>query len=328
MTTLDCPTADQLPAVLHNDQLDLFHCNAFVGVSSTQQSGFEGGFRSAWMALDPAGPNCPGGKYLLDNAGQPKKDSNGKPIVNPDCQYAQLIRDDAYLVVVFVSDDDDCSVDLSYSLAAETADEQAALKALLPAEDWEMCQRLGDKNGSNVRLAEGRCLYVKGKQQDPAAYKCPSDCASNDAACLADAAAHVAANALVDKRFAVVSDFVPLFKSLKADPTKVIVAAISGDSPAVAYKDGVALTDGSGKPVFDEAQKQVDAAVYYKSLLRNLAGKQSPYVCSGANGEAGYGSRYIEMAKQFGATGYFANLCGDDFSGILKDLATFLATRQ
>ncbi len=320
-----------LPSVLHNDQLNMFHCIATVGAASSQQSGFEGGLRSAWMALDPAGPNCPGGLYTLDDNGVPQVDGAGKPVLNPNCQYAQLVRDDAYLVVVVVSDDDDCSVQLNLSLANGSPEEKAALKSLLPTEDWAICQRLGDAVGGNARLNEGNCLYVKSKQPDPTQYLCPSDCvagAANYDTCMAAAAVNVQKNRAVDARFAPVSDFVNRFKSLKSDPAHVIFAAISGDSDAQIYQDGKPQFDANGAPVPDEAQKIVDAAIYMKSLRRNIASNQSPYVCAGAKGESGYGSRYIEMANAFRENGIFANICsGADFSAPLNGIASTILKR-
>ena len=295
-----------LPTVLKNDQLNLFHCIATVGASSSQQSGFEGGLRSAWMAIDPAGPNCPGGPVIYDDDGNPQP--------NPNCQYAQLVRDDAYLVIVIVSDDDDCSVDLSLSLANSTDAEKTALKALLPTEDWNRCQWLGDAVGGNRALNEGNCLYVKSKKLTDAekdAYKCPSDCAPTDTACLAAAEVNVLANRSVDKRFAPVSDFVNRFKSLKTDPAHVIVAAISGDSSAN-----------------DVQQKSKDLAMYFKSLRRNQAAGQSPYVCAGLRGESGYGSRYVELVNAFGANGIFANICeGANFTDALKGISSTILKR-
>ncbi len=320
-----------LPAVLNNDQLNLFHCIATVGAASSQQSGFEGGLRSAWMALDPAGPNCPGGPYLLDDNGNPQVDGTGKPLPNPNCQFATLVRDDAYLVIVVVSDDDDCSVQLNLSLANGSPEEKAALKALLPTEDWGICQRLGDAVGGNARLNEGNCLYVKSKQPDPTKYLCPSDCiagAADYATCLAAAQVNVQKNRAVDPRFAPVSDFVNRFKSLKADPAHVIFAAISGDSEAQLYQDGKPQFDSTGAPVPDDAQKVVDAAIYMKSLRRNIASNQAPYVCAGAKGESGYGSRYIEMVNAFRENGIFANICsGSDFSAPLNGIASTILKR-
>ncbi len=318
--TKDCP--DVLPSVVKNDQLDLFHCIATVGASSSVQSGFEGGLRSAWIALDPAGANCPGGPSI--------DDGNGKSIKNPDCQFAQLVRDDAYLVIVVVSDDDDCSVDLKISLAYESPDEKIAVKAILPTEDWNSCQSKGDAVGGNRRVNEGNCLYTKSKQPIPADYKCPADCvvgAADYDACVAAAELNVQKNRAVDPRFAPVSDFVNRFRGLKSDQAKVIFAAITGDSPAQAFQGGKPQFDKAGSAVADDAQKVTDASAFYKALRHNISARQAPYVCAGRNGESGYGSRYIEMASGFGQNGMVANICNDDLSATLNDLATFLATR-
>lgn len=324
--TKDCGNKELAP-VLSNDKLEQFHCIATVGASSTQQSGFEGGLRSAWMAIDPAGPNCVGGPKVTDSTGKVVLDAEGKSSPNPNCQYAQLVRDDAYLVIVFVSDDDDCSVDLSLSLANETDDEKKALKQLLTLDDQNMCQRLGDAVGGNRRLNEGNCMYVKSKQTNPANYKCPVDCKADDAACLAEAEKNVQANRSVDKRFAPVSDFVNRFKSLKSDPAHVIVAAISGDSAAQAYKDGLPLFDSNGGSVADELQKVIDTDMYFKAARRNIAPGQSPYVCAGKKGESGYGSRYIELANAFRENGIFANICDGDFSGALSGISETILKR-
>jgi hypothetical protein len=326
--TADCPTADKLPAVLHDADLNLFHCIATVGVSSTPQAGFEGGLRSAWVALDPNGANCPGGQFVLDASGKQQIDATtGKPIANPACQYAQLVRPDATLVIVVVSDDDDCSVDLNLSLANETQDDKKALSELLPKEDWDRCQIFGDATGGNQRLNEGNCMYVKTKKAVPADYKCPADCQPSDAVCLAEAATHVAANRAVDKRFAAVSDFVNKFKGLKSDPAQVIFAAVSGDSRAQMYKDGKVVTDAAGKPVPDEAQKGIESAVYYWAKRQNIASKQTPRICQTTRTSSGYGSRYLDMVHAFGQNGYFGNICDDDLGATLVDFATYLAKK-
>ncbi len=320
-----------LPSVVKNDQLNLFHCISTVGASSTVQSGFEGGLRSAWTALDPAGPNCPGGVYLLDENGDKQKGDDGTWLKNPNCQFAQLVRDDAYLVIVVVSDDDDCSVDLKISLAYETPEEKAAVKAILPTEDWNSCQSKGDAVGGNRRLNEGNCLYIKSKQPNPADYKCPTDCIKGTPdydACVVAAELNVQKNRAVDPRFAPVSDFVNRFKSLKADPARVIFAAISGDSDAQIYQDGKPAFDKDGFAVPDDFQRIVDTSVYFKALRRNIAAKQAPYVCAGTKGESGYGSRYIEMVNAFRENGIFANICsGSDFSAPLNGIASTILKR-
>lgn len=296
--TQDCLNKE-LPKVLHQDQLDLFHCLATVGASSTQQSGFEGGLRSAWFALDPQGPNC------ADAA---------------NCQNTQLIRKDATLVLVFVSDDDDCSVALEYSLANDTPEYQKKQKELLPADDWSRCQVLGDATGSNVALNEGNCLYIKSKQADPSTYLCPTDCLEGDAVCAAAAAKNLEMTKVVDKRFGPVAEFAAKFASLKDKPDQVIVAAFSGDSPVADFKDGKI---GAVSP-----QVRVDRDKFYLSERVNLAPGQAPYICADSAGLTAYGSRYFQLAAAFGENGFAANLCANDLSTPLSQFAAFLAAKK
>lgn len=80
--TADCP--DTLPPVITNDNLDLFRCIASVGLAPGRPCyRYEQQFKSALLALDKNGRNAEQAKDFL--------------------------RDDAYLVVIFVSDEEDCS---------------------------------------------------------------------------------------------------------------------------------------------------------------------------------------------------------------------------
>lgn len=81
--TTDCPAT--VPAILDGSNLDLFACAATVGVNQeTSCFKYEQGLRAGMLALDPKGRNAAQAKAFL--------------------------RDDAYLVLIFVSDEDDCSV--------------------------------------------------------------------------------------------------------------------------------------------------------------------------------------------------------------------------
>lgn len=78
----ECP--DELPEFLTGDNIDLFPCIATVGVNQEKCLKFEQTIRSGFMALDKNGPQSEQAKRFL--------------------------RDDAYLVVVFVTDEEDCSI--------------------------------------------------------------------------------------------------------------------------------------------------------------------------------------------------------------------------
>lgn len=87
--TADCP--DTLPAVLTKDNIDLFRCNASVGVTQLNCLRYEQQLRSGLLAIDPTGRNADQAKSFL--------------------------RDDAYLVIIFVTDEEDCSVAEGRSIA-------------------------------------------------------------------------------------------------------------------------------------------------------------------------------------------------------------------
>jgi len=317
--TGDCPPPDLLPPVLDNKHLNLFHCNAMVGASQTQESSFEGGFRAAWMALDPNGPNC-------------QHDASGKPTAA--CQYKQLVRDGAYLIVVFVSNDDECSVNLNSSLDISTKalkdklyGNGADIVGWLPKDDMKKCQQLGDAVGGNEALNEGYCEYRKSK--DPSIL-CPSNCRGKTGAdwdaCMVPVRAMAVAKGFrrVDARFAPVSEFVNRFKSLKPDPSHVLVASITGDALPVA---ATATTD-EGKAAQVRDQQRWDQATYFRSLIRNVANGQSPYICAGAKGgTSGFGSRYIQLAQGFGANGLVESICGVDFAPALNSIADLILRR-
>ncbi|MBM4342164.1 MAG: hypothetical protein FJ100_02170 [Deltaproteobacteria bacterium] len=331
--TTGCPPAEKLPGVLKQTvaaevdlgdgvkkkgtQLDLFRCNATVGANQEPEALFEGGLRSAWIALDPNGPNCP-------------RDKNGKP--TGTCQYNDLVRQDAYLVIVMVSDDDDCSItfELDSYLGDITSDDQKALLLkLFPKELQRSCQGYNDRVAGNRDLLVGYCEYARFKDPVGKKRKCPAECenladkASQEYKdCTAEAEANIAAllkdnpqGQLRNWRFAAVSDFVNRFKSLKSDPARVIFATITGD----------ALKPSAPVPGWTVER---DRASYYRSVLRNTAGVQSVYICSGERGESGYGSRYIQVADAFGDNGLVANICeGADFSVALQNVADLILSR-
>ena len=80
--TADCPAA--VPPILTLDNIDLFKCLVSFSPEQSYGANMEQGLRAAWLALDPEGPN-------------------GE-------QSAGFLRPDAHLLVVFVSDEDDCTI--------------------------------------------------------------------------------------------------------------------------------------------------------------------------------------------------------------------------
>ena len=79
--TAGCPGG--VPPVLDGTNLDLFRCAVTVQINQGKCKKYEQGMSAALMALEPDGPNA--------------------------AQATGFLRDGAWLVVVFVSDEDDCS---------------------------------------------------------------------------------------------------------------------------------------------------------------------------------------------------------------------------
>ena len=305
--TADCPPAADIPPVLGTkkstiagkewNELDLFHCSATVRTAQSQESKFEGGLRSAWLALDPNGPNCP-------------KDATGAPTAA--CQNKQLLRDDAYLVIVVVSDDDDCSVNLQIPLENADVSKKNALDAILSLEVRESCQGFGDRLATNRWLNEGNCEFLKGKKASGVTF-CPCDCramaagSTQRADCEAQVLKDTPKFAKSDFRFATPGDLAWRFKSLKKNPNQVMFAAVTGLS-------------GAGLP--GKAAADGDATAFYKAQLKKAPG-HVPYICAGARGVAGFGSRYTQVAEAFGARGLVLNICkGEDFGGQLQQIGS------
>lgn len=99
-----CP--DTLPLYLDGSNLDLFRCSAQVGINQLSNCyRYEQGLVAGLMAIDPVGPNA--------------------------AQSEAFLRDDAYLVLIFISDEDDCSIAPGRSIGEEDYD----TCALLPTTD-------------------------------------------------------------------------------------------------------------------------------------------------------------------------------------------------
>jgi hypothetical protein len=228
--TVDCPS--DLPAVLTTNTLDLFKCIATAQPKQTGTAGFEQGLRCAWMALDPNGLHAE--------------------------QARGFLRDDAYLVLVFVSDEDDCSVAEAFHSVGDECEDDADCMGKLPGsckldvansmavgakvktctgtikkEYQDKCSLLGEYKGkkTNECIANANCAvcerdedcdegwYCKGKK------KCrPSSYHFSQYATYQDGYG-AQLNALGP-----VAEYYSRFRSLKSDPAKVLVAVVVGDA--------------------------------------------------------------------------------------------------
>ena len=119
--TTDCPA--ELPVWLTEESIEHFKCLALVS-NEPYSANLEQGMRAAWLALDPEGPNSE--------------------------QSAAFLRDDAYLLYVFVSDEEDCSIDEDFCAPNYRCDSEA---------EEAKC----DKTGGTCKL-DVAYSYVRGEE--------------------------------------------------------------------------------------------------------------------------------------------------------------------
>ena len=226
--TKDCPT--DLPAVLTNANLDLLRCLVAAEPEQSYQANIEQGFKTAWAALNPDGPF-------------------------PE-QATGFLRPEALLLVVFVSDEDDCSIDphsCSPNYTCDT-DKDCPMGAQCKT-DWyysqkkekkiklccgtikkdyyNVCSLLGEYKGAQHHACamdldcqdceeDDDCEYgwhcKQGKKCRPGFYS------------LTNIASYQSPPGTPLFSLSPVSEFYQNLKSLKSDPANVFVAAITGDA--------------------------------------------------------------------------------------------------
>ena len=262
--------------------IEQFPCLATVGANSGFNANLEQGLNAARFALDPNGPN----------AGQAK----------------DFLRSDAWLVLIFISDEDDCSLTTDCLLSGADGDwswndiDYIKENCLL-REQYPRCAQLGDVYGKgawklNTCSTDDQCTTteddqcckmlvgdecIKPAQDDPATEEDESETGH-----------------CTEPRFPPsegplepVSRMVNFFKSLKSDPARVLVASIVGDSQEI-----------------DPETREADIKAFHFSEANPGHYAPRTFICSSENGIADFGSRYIELAEGFGPNGIVANICG------------------
>ncbi|MBT9560453.1 MAG: hypothetical protein IV100_30795 [Myxococcales bacterium] len=212
------------PWLTNKTAKDYFKCVGVVGADQNINKNLEQGINAALWALSEA-------------KGAPNADQSRK-----------FLRDDAYLVVVMVSDEEDCS---TADCGIDPKDGKWKCGWSVRKEDFGKCGCLADsRNG-------GPLLPVS-----------------------------VAINQV---------------KALKADPGRVLVAAIVGDSQAT-----------------DPVQKDLERTLYAQSECGqcpnpadNHADRAKTYICQSGSGQADFGRRYAEFVSAFGSNGILTNICND-----------------
>ncbi|NOZ01193.1 MAG: hypothetical protein GXP54_04810 [Deltaproteobacteria bacterium] len=243
----------------------LFICMASVDVSQSLCGSQEQGLLAAWMALDKNGENA--------------------------AQAASFLRDDAFLLIIFVSDEDDCSSEYR-----------------IPSIEAGKCACKADTNGCTP---DGKCESNEKCFDGNGNLKCV-DGLNNPINCNSD-------KAIVACPLYPTSTFINRLKSLKPDPAQVVVATIVGD-----------VIPGSTTSPSMDADAIRERYYECKCDKIKYAGSQQyatlTYGCLSAQGKADIGNRYMQVAAGFGPRyGQTSNICDDQgLEGSLEKIANLV----
>ena len=363
--TESCPS--KLPKVLTMDTLHRFKCNAIVEPEQSYQANIEQGLKAAWLALDPDGPNA--------------------------VQVEGFLRDDAYLVIVFISDEDDCSIDGEFCSPNYTCDDDDDCPAGSKCKtDWYFSQ----KKQKKIKLCCGTvkkdyynvCSLLgdyKGKAHHSCAYDLSCDDCSTSDDCdygwhckqgqkcrpdiysLTNIASYQSPPGTPIFSLTPVAEYYSLFRSLKSDPAKVLVAVITGDgeplSPSKKKGEEPSLISdacldddkllmcqefkkakaSAGTPEECIADPSADGCEDYFAVklecirecyVASKGDSQSPtvakntYICESQFGKADFGARYVQLVDMFGPNGVMSNICSEDgIAPALESIAELVIKR-
>jgi hypothetical protein len=234
---------------------ELFRCMAIVGALQDPNPQLEQGLKTSVLALDVTGPNA--------------KQAQG------------FLRADAYQVIVYVSDEEDCSV--ADVIPPRFRDSNGNLQA----EYRQVCGLLGDTDGEGP-LGEdlSSSTWAPSSPRDPSG-KGPLE---------------------------PVSTYVNKLRSINPDPSRVLVAAIVGD--VVVAEQALPKCSIPGVPYCPDAKFESNDACVNDRVEQYIISKggQGPlarnsFVCESAVGKADWGGRYLELVRAFGKNGVTTNIC-------------------
>ena len=237
---------------------ELSGCMSVVGALQDKNPQLEQGLRTASLALDVHGPNADQAKGFL--------------------------RAGAYQLIVFLSDEDDCS-------ASEDMPPAYGHDGFLRTEFWGICSLLGDTDGLGP-LGEDLATsdLLPAWRRDPSG-KGP----------------------LVP-----VHTYVDALRGINADPSRVLVAAIVGGVmrtadglPAPASDPLAALKCPltAGQDLEECEAERIEA--FYRSKAGSGPLAKGSYICGGPQGLADYGGRYLQLVEAMGANGFAGIVCED-----------------
>ncbi|MGC6415922.1 MAG: hypothetical protein ACON3Z_02265 [Bradymonadia bacterium] len=311
--TADCQAlvdSGALKPVLRGEEIQsqqqleqIFRCMATLG---TGGSGVERGLEAMRLALSCNGPNAAQfGGCCIDNPDEP---NTGRKIYNPSCSpevmgfaEPEFLRPDALLVVIFVSDENDCS--------SPSDNPQESTR---PICKYNIVDQDGDgvPDGYNDRalcqgLGPAACYARDCGQYDPQACRdnrCSVDVNANPFYC-----AHYPSS-LTD-----VVDYARFLENLKANPLEqLVVATIVGQrgyteaGSEIYYRESVTPLAPMCVPVRSDTDVPANLAEIQSEQCcpgGRCEGNVQPSCYTPGNGIAYSGRRYLELAEAFGNNG-------------------------
>ncbi|MFH1531652.1 MAG: hypothetical protein ABIK09_13075 [Pseudomonadota bacterium] len=193
-------------------------CHLQVGADQSFSANLESGIKGAWLALDPDGPNA--------------------------TQSAGFLRPDAHLLIVFMSDEDDCSIHENFCSPSYTCEDDGDCPGDSPCVDG-LCCGVIKKDNYNICGLLGE---YKGEAHHQCAYDLGCDDCETDDDCEPNwtceegkkcRPAVFGFNTIASFQnppgtpifaLAGASDYQNRFQSLKGEPLAVMVASINGDA--------------------------------------------------------------------------------------------------
>ncbi|MFH1531650.1 MAG: hypothetical protein ABIK09_13065 [Pseudomonadota bacterium] len=193
-------------------------CHLQPGADQSFTAGLESGIKAAWMALDPEDLNA--------------------------AQAGAFLRPDASLLIVFVSDEDDCSISEEYcgpnfdceddsDCAGYTRCEDGLCCGIIKKDYYNLCALLGEYQGA----AHHQCAYDLDCRDCDADDDCDQGWAcTEDGKCRPKIFGFKTISSVQEPAgtpifsLARVADYGDRIRSLKEAPQRVLVAAVSGDA--------------------------------------------------------------------------------------------------
>lgn len=338
---------------LTNENLNLFECLISHSQSDLIGGTIDEGLKAAWLALSADGPNA--------------------------TQASQFLRDDAYLYLIFISDSDDSSIDPDFCSSAWQCENDADCGGVATCTlDAGLSDILGQPTSTCCGMIENKHFFTAGlygEYQGPEHHACAYDLECSDCETVADCNEGWACRAVASLAFpetqvhkcrparfaleaydsyqtqegaplyslAPVAGYVEKLRSLKSDPSKILIAVVAGDalvkpsdaesliSPAcLANKDlplcrAYAASKSTADPACLADPSSAGCADFYTAKqacvrecfiasqgnLELPSGKYST-VCNSNWGGAVLGSRYLRLVEMFGDQATFANACAPE----------------